>query len=101
MVALLESAQGSALALLILAPFLLGMAGSVLLHPIGYLAPESCRSGSPSSSGLPRPRLRAVPHRPGRPALAFLAASLGLAMTVAKRTERRWWTGRPTNEATS
>ena len=37
MVALLESAQGSALALLILAPFLLGMAGSVLLTSIGYL----------------------------------------------------------------
>ena len=102
MVALLESAQSSALALLILVPFLLGMAGSVLLTSIGYLRTRVVPIWIPVvllvflvlDFGQ-------FPTGPVDPHWLFVAASVGLAVTVAKRTDRQWWTGRPTNEATS
>jgi hypothetical protein len=102
MVALLEAAQSSGLALLILLPFLLGMAGSVLLTSIGYLRTRVVPIWIPVvllvflvlDFGQ-------FPTGPVDPHWLFLAASLGLAVTVAKRTDRQWWTGRPTNEATS
>lgn len=101
MVTLLESAQSSPLALLILVPFLLGMAGSVFLTSIGYLRSRVVPiwipvvlllflvlDFGPFSTG------------PVDPHWLFLAASLGLAYVVARRTDRQWWTGR-TDEATS
>ena len=101
MVGLLEAAQTSPLALLILIPFLLGMTGSVLLSSIGYLRTRVVPiwipvvlllflvlDFGPFSTG------------PVDPHWLFLAASLGLAYLVAKRTDRQWWTGRR-DEATS
>ena len=95
MVALIESAQSSPLALLILVPFLLGMAGSVLLTSIGYLRTRVVPiwipvvlllflvlDFGPFSTG------------PIDPHWLFLAASVGLAVEVAQRTDRQWWTGR-------
>jgi hypothetical protein len=102
MVALLESAQSSALALLILAPFLLGMAGSILLTSIGYLRTRVVPVWIPVvllvflvlDFGQ-------FPTGPVDPHWLFVAASAGLAVIVAKRTDRQWWTGRTPNEATS
>jgi hypothetical protein len=101
MVTLLESAQSSPLALVILVPFLLGMAGSVLLTSIGYLRTRVVAiwipvvllvflvlDFGPFSTG------------PVDPHWLFLAASLGLAYVIATRTDRQWWTGR-TDEALS
>ncbi len=102
MVALLESAQSSTLALLILGPFLLGMAGSVLLTSIGYLRTRVV------STWIPVVLLVFLvldfgqfPTGPVDPHWLFVAASAGLAVVVAKRTDRQWWTGRTPNEATS
>ncbi|SOD99495.1 hypothetical protein [Blastococcus haudaquaticus] len=102
MVALLEATQNSALGLLVVVPFLLGMAGSVLLTSIGYL------------------RTRVVPiwipvvllvflvldfggfqTGPVDPHWLFVAASVGLAVVVARMTDRQWWTGRTPGAATS
>ncbi len=102
MVDLLESAQTSPLAVLILAPFLIGMPGAVLLTSIGYLRTRVVPiwipivllvflvlDFGPFSTG------------PVDPHWLFLAASLGLAYVVAKRTDRQWWLGRTPDEATS
>jgi hypothetical protein len=102
MVALLESAQSSPLALLILVPFLLGLPGAVLLTSIGYVRARVVPiwipvvlvlflvlDFGPFSTG------------PVDPHWLFLAASLGVAYVVAQRTDRQWWTGRTSEEATS
>ena len=102
MVALLESVQSNSLALLVLVPFLLGMAGSVLLTSIGYLRTRAVPIWIPVvllvflvlDFGQ-------FPTGPVDPHWLFLAASVGLAVIVAKRTDRQWWTGRTPNEATS
>ena len=102
MVALLESAQGSGLALLILVPFLLGMAGSILLTSIGYLRTRVVPIWIPVvllvflvlDFGQ-------FPTGPVDPHWLFVAAAGGVAVTIAKRTDRQWWTGRAPNEATS
>ncbi|MDT0276676.1 hypothetical protein [Blastococcus goldschmidtiae] len=95
MVALIEDAQTSALAALILVPFLLGMAGSVLLTSIGYLRTRVVPIWIPvvllvflvlDFGGFPT--------GPVDPHWLFAAASLGLAVTIAQRTDRQWWTGR-------
>ncbi|SDF06423.1 hypothetical protein SAMN05660662_0944 [Blastococcus aurantiacus] len=100
MVALVEDAQGSALALLVLVPFLLGMAGSVLLSSIGYLRTRVVPIWIPMAflvflvldfGGLPT--------GPVDPHWLFVAASLGLAVTVARRTDEQWWTGRADGDA--
>ena len=101
MVALLEAVQSSPLGLLIVVPFLLGMAGSILLTSIGYLRTRVVPIWIPVvllvflvlDFGQ-------FPTGPVDPHWLFLGASLGLAVTVAKRTDREWWTGRPPNEAT-
>ncbi len=102
MVALLESAQGSTLALLILVPFLLGMAGSVLLTSIGYLRTRVVPIWIPVvllvflvlDFGQ-------FPTGPVDPHWLFVAASFGVAVVIARRTDRQWWTGRTPDEATS
>jgi hypothetical protein len=95
MVALIESAQNSTPALLILVPFLLGLAGSVLLTAIGYLRTRVVPVWIPVALLLflvldfgPFPTGPVDPH------WLFLAASAGLAVVVAQRTDRQWWTGR-------
>lgn len=101
MVALIEAAQQSSLGALIVLPFLVGMAGAVLLASIGFLRTRVVPiwipvvlvlflvlDFGPFSTG------------PVDPHWLFLAASLGLAAEVAKRTDRQWWTGR-TADATS
>jgi hypothetical protein len=102
MVALLESAQSSPLALLILVPFLLGMAGSVLLTSIGYLRTRAVPIWIPvvllvflvlDFGGFPT--------GPVDPHWLFVAAAFALAVVIAKRTDRQWWTGRTPDEATS
>lgn len=102
MVALLESAQSSGLALLILVPFLLGMAGSVLLTSIGHLRTRVVPLWIPvvlliflvlDFGGFPT--------GPVDPHWLFVAASVGVAVVIAKMTDRQWWTGRSPDEATS
>ena len=102
MVALIESAQNSTLALLILIPFLLGMAGSVLLISIGYLRTRVVPLWIPVVFLVflvldfgPFPTGPIDPH------WLFVAASFGVAYVIAKRTDRQWWTGRTPDEATS
>jgi hypothetical protein len=96
-VALLDSAQNSPLALLVLVPFLLGMAGSVLLTSIAYLRTRVVPIWIPvvllvflvlDFGGFPT--------GPVDPHWLFLAASLGLAVVVAGRTDHEWWTGTAT-----
>jgi hypothetical protein len=102
MVALLESAQQSTLALLILIPFLLGMFGSVLLSSIGFLRTRVVPVWIPVvllvflvlDFGQ-------FPTGPVDPHWLFVAASFGLAAVIAKRSDRQWWTGRTSDEATS
>ena len=102
MVALVESAQNSALGLLVLVPFLLGMAGSVLLSSIGFLRTRVVAIWIPvvllvflvlDFGGFPT--------GPVDPHWLFLAACVGLAVTITKRTDRQWWTGRTQDDATS
>jgi hypothetical protein len=102
MVALLESAQSSSLALLILIPFLLGMAGSILLTAIGYLRTRVVPIWIPVvllvflvlDFGQ-------FPTGPVDPHWLFVAAAFATAVVIAKRTDRQWWTGRTPDEATS
>ncbi|WP_324273524.1 hypothetical protein [Blastococcus brunescens] len=102
MVALLESAQSSSLALLILLPFLLGMAGSVLLTSIGYLRTRVVPVWIPVVLVLFL-LLDFGPFSTGPidPHWLFVAASVGLAVVVAQRTDQQWWTGRTPGDATS
>ena len=102
MVGLLESAQSSTLGLLILVPFLLGMAGSVLLTSIGYLRSRVV------PVWIPVVLLAFVvldfgqfPTGPVDPHWLFVAASFGLAGTIARRTDRQWWLGGTRDEATA
>ncbi|MGY1915850.1 DUF6796 family protein [Blastococcus sp. SYSU DS0973] len=101
MVALVESAQNSPLALLVLVPFLLGMAGSVLLTSIGYLRTRVVPIWIPvvllvflvvDFGGFPT--------GPVDPHWLFVAASFGVAVLIAKQTDRQWWLARATEEAT-
>ena len=41
------------------------------------------------------------PTGPVDPHWLFVAASFGIAALIAKRTDRQWWTGRTSDEATS
>ena len=102
MVALIESVQNSPLAALVLVPFLLGMAGSVLLSSIGFLRTRVVPIWIPvvllvflvlDFGGFPT--------GPVDPHWLFVAASVGVAVVIAKRTGRQWWTGRTPDEATS
>lgn len=102
MVALLESAQSSPLAMVIVVPFLLGMAGSVLLTSIGYLRTRVVAVWIPVFLLLfLMLDFGGFPTGPVDSHWLFLAASVGLAVTVARRTDRQWWTGRTPGEATS
>jgi hypothetical protein len=101
-VALIESAHSSPLGLLILAPFLLGMFGSILLTSIGYLRTRVVPVWIPVvllvflvlDFGQ-------FPTGPVDPHWLFVAAAGGVAVAIAKRTDRQWWTGRTSDEATS
>jgi hypothetical protein len=102
MVALIESAQSSTLGLLIVMPFLLGMVGSVLLSAIGFLRTRVVPIWIPVVLlAFLVLDFGGFPVGPVDPHWLFLAASLGLAYVVAKRTDRQWWTGRTPDEATS
>ena len=102
MVALLESAHSSPLGLLIVVPFLLGMAGSVLLTSIGYLWTRVVPIWIPGVLLLFLVLdFGGFPTGPVDPHWLFLAASIGLAVVVARRTDQQWWTGRTAEEATS
>lgn len=101
-VTLIESAQSSPLALLVLVPFLLGMAGSVLLTSIGYLRTRVVAIWIPVVLLLFLVLdFGGFPTGPVDPHWLFVAASFGVAVTIAKRTDRQWWTGRTPDEATS
>ncbi|RZU32451.1 DUF4386 family protein [Blastococcus saxobsidens] len=101
MVSLIESAQSSPLAILILAPFMLGLMGAVLLVSIGFLRTRAVPvwipvlllvflvlDFGPFSTG------------PVDPHWLFVAASFGLAGSVAQRSDRQWWTGAPDRDVT-
>ena len=100
MVALIESAQSSPLALLVLAPFLLGMVGSVLLTSIGYLRTRVVPLWIPVVL-LTFLVLDFGPFSTGPvdPHWLFVAASFGVASVVWKRTDREWWRGTTPVEA--
>lgn len=102
MVALIEAAQSSPLALLILIPFMLGMTGSVLLSSIGLLRTRVVSIWIPVVL-LAFLVLDFGPFSTGPvdPHWLFLAASLGLAYVITKRSDLQWWTGRTPDEATS
>lgn len=102
MVALLESAQSSPLALMILVPFLLGMAGSVLLTSIGYLRTRVVPIWIPVVLLLFLVLdFGSFPTGPVDPHWLFVAASLGVAAAVVRRTDRQWWLGGTPDGGTS
>ena len=102
MVAVIDAAQNSPLAVLIVAPFLLGLVGSVLLTSIGYLRTRVVAIWIPVVLlAFLVLDFGGFPTGPVDPHWLFVAASLGLAVTVAKRTDRQWWTGRTPDESTS
>jgi hypothetical protein len=102
MVALLESAQNSSLGLLIVVPFMLGMAGSVLLTSIGYLRTRVVPLWIPAVFLLFLVLdFGGFPTGPVDPHWLFVAASLGVAVAVFRRTDRQWWLGGTPEEGTS
>ena len=102
MVTLIESAQNSGLALLVVLPFMLGMAGSVLLSSIGLLRTRVVPLWIPIVLlAFLVLDFGGFPTGPIDPHWLFVAASIGLAVTIAQRTDRQWWTGRTPDEATS
>ena len=99
-VAFIESAQNSPLAALVLVPFLLGMAGSVLLTSIGYLRTRVVPIWIPVVLlAFLVLDFGGFPTGPVDPHWLFVAASIGVAVGIAKRTDRQWWTGRTPDEA--
>lgn len=102
MVALLEAAQTSPLAILVLAPFLIGMPGSALLISIGFLRTRVVPIWIPVVLlGFLVLDFGSFSTGPIDPHWLFVAASLGVAYAIARRTDRQWWTGRTPDEATS
>ena len=102
MVTLIESAQNSGLALLVVLPFMLGMAGSVLLSSIGLLRTRVVPLWIPIVLlAFLVLDFGGFPTGPVDPHWLFVAASIGLAVTIAQRTDRQWWTGGTPDEATS
>jgi hypothetical protein len=94
MVSLIESAQNSALALLIVVPFMLGLLGAVLLASIGMLRTRVVHWWIPATLLLFLVLdFGPLGTGPVDPHWLFLAASVGLAVTIARRTDREWWTG--------
>jgi hypothetical protein len=94
MVALIESAQSSSLGLLIVLPFMLGLVGSVLLTSIGYLRTRVVPIWIPVVLLLFLVLdFGGFPTGPVDPHWLFVAASLGVAVAVARRTDRQWWLG--------
>jgi hypothetical protein len=94
MVALLEDAQTSPLALLVLVPFLIGMPGSVLLSSIGFLRTRVVHWWIPATLILFLVLdFGPLATGPVDPHWLFLAASVGLAVAIARRTDHQWWTG--------
>lgn len=102
MVALIETAQGSPLALLVLLPFMIGIPLSVLLVGIGFLRTRVVPIWIPVAL-LVFLVLDFGPFSTGPvdPHWLFVAASLGVARTVLGLTDRQWWAGRTTEAATS
>lgn len=101
MVALIESAQSSSLGLLIVMPFMLGLMGAVLLVSIGFLRTRAVPVWIPVVL-LAFLALDFGPFSTGPvdPHWLFVAASFGLAVTVARRSDRQWWTGATVRDAT-
>lgn len=102
MVALIESAQSSPLAMLILAPFLIGMTGALLLVIVGFLRTRVVPIWIAAVLLLflvldfgPFPTGPVDPH------WLFLAASVGVAAVVVRLTDRQWWLGRTPDGLTS
>jgi hypothetical protein len=94
MVALVESAQNSTLGLLIVMPFMLGMAGSVLLNAIGLLRTRVVPIWMPVVLlAFLVLDFGGFPVGPVDPHWLFVAASFGLAVAVARRSDHEWWTG--------
>ena len=94
MVALIESAQSSWLGLLIVLPFMLGLVGSVLLISVGYLRTRVVPVWIPVVLLLFLVLdFGGFPIGPVDPHWLFVAASLGVAVAVARRTDRQWWLG--------
>ncbi|MGY1913979.1 hypothetical protein [Blastococcus sp. SYSU DS0973] len=101
MVSLVEQVQSSPMSILVLLPFLIGIPLGVLLAGVGFFRTRAVPRWvaaalilfivvdfSPISTG------------PVDPHWLFLAASLGVAFTVARMSDREWWTGRTTERAT-
>lgn len=101
MVAVIEATQSSALGLVIVMPFMLGLVGSVLLSSIGFLRTRVVPVWIPVVLlAFLVLDFGGFPVGPVDPHWLFLAASLGLAYAIAQRTDRQWWAGRNPGDET-
>ncbi len=94
MLTLLQDAQSSPLALLVLVPFLIAMPLSVLLSSIGFLRTRVVHWWIPATLLLFLVLdFGRFPTGPVDPHWLFVAAAVGLAAAIAGRTDREWWLG--------
>ncbi len=101
MVALIEATQSSSLGLVIVMPFMLGLVGCVLLTVIGYLRTRVVAIWIPVVLlAFLVLDFGGFPVGPVDPHWLFVAAAMGLAVTIAKRTDRQWWLGTTPEKAT-
>ena len=101
MVAVIEATQSSSLGLVIVMPFMLGLVGCVLLTSIGYLRTRVVAIWIPVVLlAFLALDFGGFPIGPVDPHWLFVAAAMGLAVTIAKRTDRQWWLGATPEEAT-
>ncbi len=99
MVALLQDTQSSPLALLVLVPFLIAMPLSVLLSSIGFLRTRVVHRWIPAALLLFLVLdFGQFPTGPVDPHWLFVAAAVGVAAAIARRTDRQWWLGDDTTK---
>jgi hypothetical protein len=92
--ALIQDAQSSPLALLVLVPFLIAMPLSVLLSSIGMLRTRVVHWWIPAVLVLFLVLdFGQFPTGPVDPHWLFVAAAVGVAAAIARRTDREWWLG--------
>ena len=94
MLALIEDVQSSPLALLVLLPFLVGIPLSLLLTSIGMLRTRVVARWIPVTLLVFLVLdFGQFPTGPVDPHWLFVAAAVGVAAAVARRSDEQWWRG--------
>ena len=94
MLDLIQDAQTSPLALLVLVPFLIATPLSVLLSSIGFLRTRVVHWWTPATLVLFLVLdFGQFPTGPIDPHWLFVAAAVGVAAAIARLSDRQWWLG--------